>query len=380
MAWKILFWLGALAAAIAPTVGSAAPTARFEAAIEQFVRANPAVPGIIVAVQSPRAGIDWAGARGFADRAARTPLMPSHAARIASVTKLYVSAAALRLAEEGRLDLAAPIAPLVDPATASLLRGGGYDPDRILVRHLMAHTSGLFDYAGSPDFERALMSEPGRRWTRRDQITLAMERGRPLGQPGETFGYSDTGYIILGEIIERATGRPLAIAVRELLGMRRLGLARSWWEDGSDRISPPALIAKPYLGPVDASILHPSFDTHGGGGLVATMPDVARFVRAAAHGRLFARPGTLVAALSVPAARREPAQVPYALMGTTIGIGNERCWGHTGFFGTLAFHCPLSDTTFAIHHGLGGARVDVAPLLAALADAAGVRAHPAPAR
>ena len=68
------------------------------------------------------------------------------------MTKTFTAAAILRLVEQGRLGLDDPIADHLAPATLELLRRGGYDPDAIHVRHLLMHTSGLYDYASDPKF------------------------------------------------------------------------------------------------------------------------------------------------------------------------------------------------------------------------------------
>ena len=351
----------------------AAPVSPFQTVIEDFARANTAVPGVAATVISPRAGIDWSGATGLANTEKKIPLRPDDAVHIASVTKLFVAAASLRLAEDNKLDLGAPISTYIDPRTDEQLRAGGYDPKLIQTRHLLSHTSGLFDYAASPAFLAALTTDPGHKWSRREQIQLAMDNGKPLGKPGDIFGYSDTGYIILGEIIERITHKPLSQAVRELVDYKRLHLDSTWWEDGLDRAPKPHPEASFYFGPIDATSINASWDLFGGGGLLSTTRDLARFVRAAGVNNLFSRPGTLVAALGVPPARRDAHDPVYALMGTTISIGSERCWGHTGFFGTYAFHCPISDVTYVIHFGLGGVPVPVKPLVDALAAAASAK-------
>ena len=349
------------------------PRADLQSALDRFVAANPAAPGVVATVRSPGRGIDWSGAAGLADRGAKTPLTPTHAFRIASVTKLFVAATALRLAEDGRIDLASPIAAYVDPASTTQLRAGGYDPGKILVRQLLTHTSGIADYAQNPLYAGALLGNPAHKWTRREQIQFAMDKAKPVGAPGQRFGYSDTGYILLGEIIERATGKPLSAAVRQTLGFDRLRLADSFWEDGKDRPARARPMAKSYLGDIDTSALDASFDLFGGGGIVSTTQDLTSFVRAAATGHVFARPGTTVAALAVPAAERDASEAPYAQMGTWLTIGGEQCWGHTGFFGTFAFNCPMSDTTYAVQYGLGGVPVRIADLLEALSRAASGR-------
>ena len=123
-----------------------------------------------------------------------------------------------------------PIAEHLAPATLELLRRGGYDPDAIHVRHLLMHTSGLYDYASDPKFVEYVLTHGRHHWTRTEQVRFAITHGKPYAPPGKDFHYSDTGYVLLGEIIERTTGRPLANAFRRLLGFDKLGLSHTYLE------------------------------------------------------------------------------------------------------------------------------------------------------
>ena len=86
-------------------------------------------------------------------------------------------------------------------------------PDAIHVRDLLMHTSGLYDYASDPKFVE-YVTHGRHHWTRTEQVRFAITHGKPYAASGKEFHYSDTGYVLLGEIIERTTGRPLASAFR----------------------------------------------------------------------------------------------------------------------------------------------------------------------
>ena len=207
------------------------------------------MPGEAAAVQAP--GLHVSAAVGYADPATRTPLTPLTSFRIASVTKTFVAAAVLRLVEQGVLRLDAPIARLVPPDTDALLRSDGYRTDRITLRQLLDHTSGIFDYAASRDYDALNTGDPGRHWTPVEQLRFAVDHGHPLAAPGREYHYADTNYVLLGEILERATGEPLATAVRRQVGFERLGLDHTYWEelepepDGEVAARPPVL--RPHL-------------------------------------------------------------------------------------------------------------------------------------
>ena len=112
------------------------------------------------------------GAAGVSDRATGAKLTADQPHRMASNTKTYVSATALRLYEDGKLKLDAPIATLLSRESIETLRRGGYDPNVITVRHLLTHTSGIFDYAMSAPYQEAALSNSARRWTRAAALTV----------------------------------------------------------------------------------------------------------------------------------------------------------------------------------------------------------------
>ena len=241
-------------------------------------------------------------ATGIDDRATATPLSPHAGFRIASNTKTFVAATVLRLAEQGALALDDPIAGRLSAETVDVLRGDGYEPDVITVRELLLHTSGIYDYGQDPAYQAAVGADPTRRWTRLEQVQWAVTHGQPTGEPGQQYGYSDTGYILLGEIIEQASGAPLADTVRTLLDFDGLGLDETYWESLERAPSGIAGRAHQYFGEFDGYALDPSFDLYGAAGLVSTADDLSAFYRALLRGELFSRPETLTTMLDIPAA------------------------------------------------------------------------------
>ncbi len=324
--------------------------------LEEMVRVNPAIPGALLHVEAPRLGLSWAGAAGVADRASGARLTPRHTVRLASNTKTFVAVSILRLWEEGRIDLDAPITAYLTAEYASLLESGGYDPGSITIRHLLTHTSGLFDYADSPPYGAAIGANTNRRWTRLEQVRGAMDWGQPYGAPGEVYRYSDTGYVLLGEILERLTGESLGAALRELIDYDRLGLSSTWLETVEPRPTGSADRAHQYIGGIDSYTWDPSMDLHGGGGLVSTVEDLARFIRAVFRGGVFARSSTsdtmlttIVASRGGPAAY-DTVQIPGVYrMGINVQeLEGLTVYSHTGFWGNLAAYVPSLDAAFAV--------------------------------
>jgi D-alanyl-D-alanine carboxypeptidase len=289
-------------------------------------------------------------------RVAEGASAPTQPVRIASVGKTFTAATVFRLIEQGRLSFDDPISLWLTPTTVNLLIADGYDPSAITVRHLLQHTSGLFDYAfgeGSPLLNRAL-NDQTHRWTRQEQLELAMVIGDPLGPPGQSFHYSDTSYVLAAEIIEQITGRPYQDAMRDLLHYERLGLRSTWLESGE--VVPPetAPIARSFFGNTDLTNLDFSIDAFGGGGLAATTDDLSVFFEALFAGDVFDKPATLAMMTDVPATNGELSEFGvrlgdgasglYRLNVETLGT----CWGHRGFMGTIVVTCPTTKATVAL--------------------------------
>ena len=323
-------------------------TEALSALVEQAASATQKPPSAILLVVAPPLGLDWTRAVAGPAHDDAVPLRADGTLRIASNTKTYVAAAVLRLVEDGRLDLHAPIERVLRPASVATLREGGYRPEAITVRMLLQHTGGVYDSAGDASFIAQVTQDPARRWTRAEQLQWAMSAGAPYGTPGEAFHYSDTGYILLGEVIEMVTGQSMPAAVRSLLGFDRLGLRATWFEtlEPGPADAPPRLLQ--HTDGADIATIDASADLYGGGGLVSTLPEMARFYRALLQGEVFDRAATLATML-------EPSAQSLASGGDGYGMGLGRwrlasgvdCYGHAGFWGTEAWHCPGVDVTVA---------------------------------
>jgi len=310
--------------------------------------ANSGIPARGVYVQAAGIGVEGVAAAGLRDPATHTKLTGIETFRIASQTKVFTAAAILRLVEDGKLRIDEPIAGLLSPPLEQILRRGGYDPGRITLRELLSHTAGLPDYADDPGYQAEVAAHPTRRWTRLDQVTWAITRLKAPGAPGTIYHYSDTGYILLGDIIERQTGLAQGPAYRSLLDFKRLGLTHTWFES----LEPPPADAPPtahqFVSGTDVTAVDPSFDLYGGGGLVSTLQDQAHWMTALFGGRVFHHSQTLALMLTVPPVNRGAADGhDYALGIYKDSDAGEVCWGHSGFFGSSAYYCPALDLTVA---------------------------------
>lgn len=240
----------------------------------------------LLRVEAP--GFLWRGAAGGVSRGG-APAEPLTPFRIASITKTFTAAVIVQLAAEGRLafdDLMADhLPPGYDDLVGRLhvIDGVSYGPT-ITVRQLLTHQAGLFDYASADGFFGAIAADPSRAWTPREMLEGSIVWGAPHAPPGEgyPYNYSDTGYVLLGLIVEHLDGRPLHEAYRTRI-LDPLGMHRTYLEGHEEHRG--GEMSHPYEGDLDCSVIHGTADW-AGGGLVSDVDDIARFGQALARGEV----------------------------------------------------------------------------------------------
>ena len=246
---------------------------------------------IELAVARGDGSYSWAGAAGTADEhgARMTPNTPIY---IASVTKIYVATTVMALAERGLLALDDPIARYLP---AALLQGldvyRGHDyAQEVTIRELVSMTSGIPDYYeergrdGKTLFE-LLLANPAKPWTVDEMIGRARTHLTAHFPPGSAVYYSDTGYQLLGMIIESVTRQSLGRALEHYL-FGPLGLQRTWLIGGPapGPTGPPAP-ADVYFRTQNISVVR-AHDYWADGGIVSTAPEMITFLRALRDGKI----------------------------------------------------------------------------------------------
>ncbi len=323
----------------------------FQELLDKNVFPHSLPPGLGVHIEAPRYGISWAGVAGVSKTDTDQQVSINQAYRIASITKTFVATSILLLYETGQLSLDDPVINYLSPAHIAILKKGNYAIDSISIRHCLNHTSGLFDYARSERFEEIALGEPQHHWTRTEQLEGAMKWGEATGKPGELYGYSDTGYILLGEVIERLTQQNLGVAVRQLIGYERLGLSHTWWE----KLEPTPLTMLPqvsrYSGSRDVTSMDPSFDLYGGGGIVSTSTDLAMFMQHLFNHRIFKQRTTLDMMLSQPDFPVDyTPHKDYRLGVYKVTIYGMEAFMHSGIWGTQLMYIPAYNASIALNH------------------------------
>jgi len=249
--------------------------ANLQALARGLVKAG--APGALVYLRTPN-GFRSASA-GFANLDPRVPMRASARYRVASVTKTFISTVVLQLEAEGKLR--------VDDSVDRWLPGLVPNGTSITLRELLYHTSGLFDYTQDPAFGAAIHAAPGRQWEPRELVAVALSRP-PLFTPATNWSYSNTNYILLGLVIEAATGKKLAEELQSRI-FAPLALGATSFPTG---ISIDGTFAHGYvsLAPgaslIDATpILNPSY-AWSAGGIVSNAADLGKFFSALFKGRV----------------------------------------------------------------------------------------------
>ena len=320
---------------------------KLQSLLDSIYQAHPAAVGLMVHVEAPGQGISWSGASGKSSRNGKV-LAADQPALIASNTKTYVSATILKLVEQGKLKLDQGIGDLLTEQTKKLFQSDGYDLEAITIAHLLSHTSGIFDYVNADKFFATVKNDPMHRWTREEQIALAINDGEPLAAAGEGFSYADTNYSLLTEIMDQITGQAYYTSMRSLLDYKKHGLDATWF---STLEKEPAGIPKRVVQSagklnIDSYSLDHSFDLFGGGGIAASTKDLARFSQLLFNAKFFEDPKTLELIYTKIKTKAADPNYYFGLSGSEL-LGYQ-AYGHGGFWGTAVQYFPKLDASIAV--------------------------------
>jgi len=264
--------LGAPAPAVAD--GSRAPDVEeLQSALTDLVQQPGGPPGVVVTLgRGERLDVLTAGT---ADIATGRPPVAGDAMRVASVAKAFNAATALSLVSRGVLSL--------DDRVADRTHDLPSEWADVTLRQLLGHTSGIPDFSRSEDFVDALLAsllDP----PRPEQLLSYVEDPALLFTPGTEYRYSNSDNVVVGLMIERATGRPYADVLRSEV-LRPAGLRATSLPVGADLPAPYIhghdLSEQP---PEDVSTVIAAGWAWASGGVVSTPADLARFIGADVRG------------------------------------------------------------------------------------------------
>jgi CubicO group peptidase (beta-lactamase class C family) len=259
--------------------------------VDQFLKEQPDFQGAILLGSDGRPG--WSRTVGFADIEARRPVMPDTVFAIASVSKWLSSVAVLKLAEQGRLSLDAPVTTWLPYYRADT-------GARLTLRRLLSNTSGLpnlYSPAAKADPGLLTLQMPA------DEAVRRFCQGDLVFEPGSRFDYAFTNWIVVLAVIEAVAAAPFPQALRQLV-LDPLGLGATHAAGTPDAAISYSAISPPVRRPNDRLPVMAA-----AGGCFSTAPDLLR----AAHG-VYDTPFLAPASLQALAHIEVPEQ-DYALGG-----------------------------------------------------------------
>ncbi len=283
----------AVHAAATASTASNALAERIDASVRGYYKADE--PGATIIVTRAGATV-FRKAYGLADIASKQPMDAAMTLRLGSITKQFTAVAILMLAEDGKL-------ALTDELTR-FLPGYPTQGNNITIEHLLTHTSGIQSYTGKPAYAETMDKD-----VTVSQMIDSFKNDPMLFAPGERFDYNNSGYFLLGAIIEKVSGKSYA----EFLAQRiftPLGMDHTAFE-GSERVK-GVRAAGHSKGDAGFGAARPLSMTqpYAAGSLVSTVDDLARWDQAITAGKL------------LKAASWKKAFTPYKLAsGASTGYG-----------------------------------------------------------
>lgn len=234
-------------------------------------------PGAIVGIWYPGQGT-WMLAAGIGDLKTAAPMRLEDHFRIASISKTFVATVVLQLVEEGALSLDDHLGQFVS---------GIPNGDEITIRQLLNMSGGIYNYIYDPviavDYDR----DPLLAFTPEQAIEIVRRHGQADFAPGERSVYSDTNYILLGEIIEQVTGRSVIEEIAERT-LQPLGLTQTSFATTPDMPEPYAHgYAADEPGAIVRDVTHSNPDVPwAAGAMISTLGDLKIWIDALVSGAL----------------------------------------------------------------------------------------------
>jgi CubicO group peptidase (beta-lactamase class C family) len=336
----------AIAVLLAGACAAQDGVSRMEQVVQYYVSQKQFMGAVLVA-----RGGDVLLSKGYgsANLEWEIPDSPSTKFRLGSVTKQFTAVSILLLEERGKLKVDDPVKKYLPDAPAAW--------DKVTVFHLLTHTSGIPSFTGFPDYESTeAIPSPAEK-------TVARFRDKPLDlQPGEKWSYSNSGYVLLGYLIEKISGASYEKFVQQNI-FAPLGMKDSGYDSNTTIIRHRAAGYAPGPGgPVNAGFIHMSIP-HAAGALYSTTEDLLRWEQGLFGGNLLS-PASL-------AKMTTPFKQDYAFGLAVRTVNGRKVISHGGGiegFNTMLAYYLEDKMTVAVSANLNGQAPDqIATMLAAIA-------------
>ncbi|MBX0351935.1 serine hydrolase domain-containing protein [Bacillus toyonensis] len=276
-------------------------------------------PGILANIS--KGGKTWSYAAGIADVRTKKPMKADFRFRIGSVTKTFIATVLLQLSGENRLNLDDSI----EKWLPGVIQGNGYDGNQITIRQILNHTSGIADYMNSKDFD---IMDTKKSYTAEEFVKMGISLP-PEFAPGKGWSYSNTGYVLLGILIEKVTGNSYAEEIENRI-IEPLDLSNTFLP-GNSSVIPGTKHARGYIQLDGASELKDVTYINPGssdGDMISTADDLNKFFSYLLSGKLLKEQQLNQMLTTVPTDREGTG---YGLGIVEIKLPNGvSVWGHRG--------------------------------------------------
>lgn len=315
--------------------------------LKKKVEKDSKIHNAYLRVHSEKHGLDFHLADGKESIHSEQPFY------IASISKLFTSVLFGQLVEQGFCSYEDKISKYLEADILQdlhIYKGKDYT-NEIKIKHLLNNTSGLHDFfedkpAKGKSIVELILDEPDRTWTPKEIIQWAKENMKTHFPPGEGFHYSDTGYHLLGLILEKITESPyhevLSKNILEPLDMKHTHFSRMKPLEDS-----PHEIAKLYILNTEVTNYESMRSmVFAGGGIVSTTGDLLKFMKALVHHQI----------LDKETIEQMRGDCGKFFLGIDYGYGvmniktipvlmpaKYNSWGNAGSTGTFMFYHPATD-------------------------------------
>jgi CubicO group peptidase (beta-lactamase class C family) len=259
-------------------------------------------------------------AYGMADLGRRVPASPETDYRLASVSKQFTAMCIMLLAKDGKLQLDQPVRAILPELPAAT--------GAVTIRHLLNHTSGLWDYEDLvPESRTAQLDD-------NDVLTLLASKDSLYAAPGTAYRYSNSGYVLLGIIVARVSGMPVPDFLRARI-FGPLGMTATVAHvEGSDTVPHRAYGYSPRGGGFEQTDQSVTSATLGDGGIYTNVDDMTRWDRALSETTLV--DAAMMQLATTPPVLPRGAPTEYGFGWFIDSYRGEMRWRHTGE--TSGFH------------------------------------------
>lgn len=326
--------------------------------------------GVQVLVKADAKGIDEEFAYGVANNNADKILKPNQPFHVASIGKTFTATLVAMLQEEGKIKFSDPVSQYLDNKQLEglfVFKGVDYQKD-VTIEQLMAHTSGIADYFADPTLDGPtiadlIISEPNKLWMPQELIDFTRNQMKAVGKPGDIYHYSDSGYVLLGLLIEKIENKTFDQVLKDRIFIP-LMMEDSYMALRSKPINlNETPIADIWFKGVEVSKFNSLTVDWTGGGIISTPEDLLKFQTALQAGKLI-NPDTLKTLFTMR--NKFQSGIYYGLGTMEIKFeeffpllrGMPRVVGHIGVLSTHMFYDRETGTQVIMNFGSDTKMVD----------------------